>query len=124
MTDTRIPKKEYFLQRLQDAIAKYDQGKQIYYLMRYKQQVELEAEAAQKLIDELSYKAAPVKRGELKKKEFVFSFHGGGWNSVYAKTRRGAEKLMREQYGDMNPVEGSCHTVTPEQYRQLLNSFN
>ena len=92
--------------------------------MRYKQQVELEAEAAQKLIDELSYKAAPKKRGELKKKEFIFSFEGGGWNSVYAKTRRGAEKLMKEQYCDMNPIEGSCHTVTTEQYRQLLNSFN
>ena len=129
----KLPKKEYFLQRLQDAIANQDQGKQIYYLSRYKGQIELEAQALAKQITELEAKTAPKKRGELKKKEYVFSFKGGGWNSVWAKTKRGAEKLIEQEYLtdggyprniNLIPIKGSARVVTPAQYNALLNSFN
>ena len=133
MKENKLPKKEYFLKRLQDAIANQNQGKQIYFLSRYKQQVEIEAEAAQEEIKELKRKTAPKLRGELKKKEFVFSFEGGGWNSVYAKTKRGAEKEIEKEYFDkkgkplnsnLKPIKGSAHVTTPEEYNRLLAAFN
>lgn len=128
-----LPKKDYFLNRLQSAIADQDQGKQIYYLNRYKQEVRLESEKLHREIAELKIKTAPKLRGPIEKKEFVFSFKSGGWNSVYAKTKRGAEKLIREEYLNSNglpkninsiPIPGSAHAVTPEQYQSLLRAFN
>jgi hypothetical protein len=119
-----LPKKQYFLNRLQSAIADQDQGKQIYYLSRYKGEVENELQAAKREIAELKLKTAPKKRGELKKKEFVFTFKSGGWNSVFAKTKRGAEKLMKEQYGDMDPIPGSCHVASEKEYMMLLSLSN
>lgn len=130
---TKLPKKEYFLNRLQDAIANQDQGKQIYYLSRYKGQVEIETARIIEDFEALKARLAPKKRGELKSKEYVFSFQGGGWNSVYAKTKRGAEKAIEAEYlnkaglpHNMNliPIKGSAHTVTPAQYSALVNSFN
>ena len=35
-------------------------------------------------------------------KEYIFSFEGGGWNTVWAKTKRGAIKAALKEY-DNNP---------------------
>ena len=42
-----------------------------------------------------------VKR-EVELKEYIFSFEGGGWNTVWAKTKRGAIKAALKEY-DNNP---------------------
>ena len=42
-----------------------------------------------------------VKR-EVELKEYIFSFEGGGWNTVWAKTKRGAIKAALKEY-DCNP---------------------
>jgi|TARA_R110002110_G_scaffold359620_1_gene569480 hypothetical protein len=42
-----------------------------------------------------------VKR-EVELKEYIFSFENGGWNTVWAKTKRGAIKAALKEY-DNNP---------------------
>ena len=42
-----------------------------------------------------------VKR-EVELKEYIFSFEDGGWNTVWAKTKRGAIKKALKEYND-NP---------------------
>ena len=128
-----LPKHAYYLNELQSAIANQDQGKQIYWLNQYKHEVEKEKTELHREVAELKRRLQPKKRGELKKKEYVFSFKGGGWNSVWAKTKRGAEKLIEQEYLNeaglpkninLIPIKGSARSVTPEQYNRLLNSFN
>ena len=35
---------------------------------------------------------------KLKLKQYMFTFEGGGWNTVWAKTLRGAKKLAVKEY--------------------------
>ena len=39
-------------------------------------------------------------KNELKIKQYMFTFEEGGWNTVWAKTLRGAKKLAVQQYKD------------------------
>ena len=63
---------------------------------------------------------------EMELKEFMFTFEGGGWNTVWAKTRRGAIKEAIRQYKDsdsLNPIESSVHLATKEGLRMAISSF-
>lgn len=63
---------------------------------------------------------------ELKRKEYIFNFEGGGWNSVYAKTLKGAIKEIREEYKDSPTLKPDYSTVrikTEEEYKYLLSLF-
>lgn len=63
---------------------------------------------------------------EMELKEFMFTFEGGGWNTVWAKTRRGAIKEAIRQYKDsdsLNPIESSVHLATKEGLRMAMSSF-
>ena len=63
---------------------------------------------------------------EIELKEFMFTFEGGGWNTVWAKTRRGAIKEAIRQYKDsdsLNPIESSVHLATKEGLRMAMSSF-
>jgi|TARA_B110001452_G_C15126146_1_gene392453 hypothetical protein len=63
---------------------------------------------------------------EMELKEFMFTFEGGGWNTVWAKTRRGAIKEAVRQYKDsdsLNPIESSVHLATKEGLRMAMSSF-
>ena len=63
---------------------------------------------------------------EMELKEFMFTFAGGGWNTVWAKTRRGAIKEAVRQYKDsdsLNPIESSVHLATKEGLRMAMSSF-
>ena len=42
---------------------------------------------------------------ELKRKEYIFTFKGGGWNTVWAKTLRGAKAAAKKEYAHMKDVE-------------------
>ena len=44
---------------------------------------------------------------ELPRVEWMFSFEGGGWNSVYAKTKKGAVSIAMKEYKNserLNPI--------------------
>lgn len=62
----------------------------------------------------------------MKLKEFMFTFEGGGWNTVWAKTRKGAVKAALKEYKDsptLNPIPSSVHQSTPEGMERALALF-
>ena len=63
---------------------------------------------------------------EMKMKEFMFTFEGGGWNTVWAKTRKGAIKAALVEYKDspnLNPIPSSVHLATREGLRAAMSLF-
>lgn len=63
---------------------------------------------------------------QMELKEYMFTFEGGGWNTVWAKTLRGARKEAIRQYADsdsLNPIESSVHLATKEGLRAAMSTF-
>ena len=63
---------------------------------------------------------------EIKNKQYMFTFEGGGWNTVWAKTKRGAIKAALKEYKDsdtLNPRIDSFHVATEEGLRSALSLF-
>lgn len=63
---------------------------------------------------------------ELKNKQYMFTFEGGGWNTVWAKTKRGAIKAALKEYSDsntLNPRIDSFHKATEEGLRNAMSLF-
>ena len=63
---------------------------------------------------------------ELQLKEDMFTFEEGGWNTVWAKTLRGAKKLAVQQYKEyptLNPKLDSVHLATKEGLRAAMSMF-
>ena len=63
---------------------------------------------------------------EMKMKEFMFTFEGGGWNTVWAKTRKGAVKAALKEYKDspnLNPIPDSVHLATREGLQAAMSLF-
>jgi len=63
---------------------------------------------------------------ELKTKEYMFTFEGGGWNTVWAKTKRGAIKTALKKYKDsptLNPIPSSVHLATTEGLKVAMSLF-
>tara|TARA_R110000851_G_scaffold210757_1_gene363306 strand:+ start:138 stop:338 length:201 start_codon:yes stop_codon:yes gene_type:complete len=63
---------------------------------------------------------------ELKTKEYMFTFEGGGWNTVWAKTKRGAIKTALKKYEDsptLNPIVSSVHVATEEGLTVAMSLF-
>jgi hypothetical protein len=59
-------------------------------------------------------------------KEYMFTFEGGGWNTVWAKTRRGAIKAALKKYEDsdtLNVITNSVVRSTPETMEHVLSLF-
>ena len=51
---------------------------------------------------------------------YIFTFEGGGWNTVMATNVRSARKIAREKYADsdtLNPMPDSFNRITPDRYR-------
>ena len=61
----------------------------------------------------------------MKLKQFLFSFEGGGWNSVWAKTRKGAiAEAQRKYFGSgLKPIPSSVQLATPEDIQNALSLF-
>jgi hypothetical protein len=56
----------------------------------------------------------------------MFTFEGGGWNTVWAKTRKGAIKAAVVKYKDsstLNPIPSSVHLATEEGLKVALSLF-
>lgn len=63
---------------------------------------------------------------ELKLKQYMFSFQEGGWNTVWAKTLRGAKKkaVKEYEYSDTLTVRlDSVHLATDEGMERALSLF-
>ena len=63
---------------------------------------------------------------KLKNKQYMFTFEGGGWNTVWAKTKRGAIKAALKEYKDsdtLNPIPSSFHKATEEGLRAAMSLF-
>ena len=59
-------------------------------------------------------------------KEYMFTYEGGGWNTVWAKTLRGARAEALRQYKDsdsLNPRLDSVHLATKEGLRAAMSTF-
>ena len=68
-----------------------------------------------------------MKKG-LPRVEWMFSFEGGGWNSVYAKTKKGAITQALKEYkndDDLNPIASTFKRVdkNPEAYKTCVALF-
>ena len=64
---------------------------------------------------------------EIKNKQYMFTFEGGGWNTVWAKTKRGAIKAALKEYKDsdsLNPRIDSFHKATEEGLRSAMSLFH
>ena len=64
---------------------------------------------------------------ELKNKMYMFTFEGGGWNTVWAKTRKGAVSVALKQYKDsptLNPIPSSFHLATKEGLSAAMSLFH
>lgn len=65
---------------------------------------------------------------QLPKIEWMFFFEGGGWNSVYAKTKRGAISEATKRFKGSEtliPIPSSFRKVesNPELYKSAINLF-
>lgn len=63
---------------------------------------------------------------ELKLKQYMFTFEGGGWNTVWAKTLRGAKKLAVKEYeysDTLNVRLDSVHLATEDGLRSAMSLF-
>ena len=58
-------------------------------------------------------------------KEYQFSFIGGGWNTVWAKTKKGAIKQATIEYKDSKlvPDPKSFFIATPSSLKSALSLF-
>lgn len=62
----------------------------------------------------------------MKQKEYLFNFVGGGWNSVWAKTKRGAiAQALKKYKGDNVCVVdvNSFRLCSEGDYRNLMSLF-
>ena len=63
---------------------------------------------------------------KLKTKEYMFTFEEGGWNTVWAKTKRGAIKAALKEYKDSEGLTvrvGSVHKSTERGMKAALSLF-
>jgi len=63
---------------------------------------------------------------ERKRKEYLFNFEGGGWNSEFAFTKKQAKSQAKNKYANDKKCVvnfNSFRVSTPEDYQNLLSLF-
>ena len=63
---------------------------------------------------------------EFKNKQYMFTFEEGGWNTVWAKTKRGAVKAALKEYENsytLNPRVDSVRLATEEGLNVAMSLF-
>lgn len=63
---------------------------------------------------------------ELKRKMYMFTFESGGWNTVWAKTKRGAIKAAIAEYADSDTLNvrlDSVHLATEKGLEVAMRNF-
>ena len=62
----------------------------------------------------------------LENKEYLYNFVGGGWNSEFAKTKRGAIAQAKKRWAGINNLQvdtSSFRVSTPRDYQNLMSLF-
>ena len=62
----------------------------------------------------------------LRLKQYMFTFEGGGWNTVWAKTLRRAKRLAVQEYKDsktLNVRLDSVHLATEDGLETAMSTF-
>ena len=62
----------------------------------------------------------------MNQKEYLYNFVGGGWNSEYATTKRGAIKQAKNRWKGNDRLvvdENSFRVSTPSDYQALMSLF-
>jgi len=57
-------------------------------------------------------------------KQYMFSFEGGGWNTVWAKTLKGARKLAVQEYKDSDTLNVRVSSVQLATEEGLFNAMS
>jgi hypothetical protein len=70
----------------------------------------------QEEVDEIATKLA-------KRREYIFNFESGGWNTVWAGYVEEAQYLAGIQYGDLKVNKASFRESTPEDMKNMLSMF-
>jgi len=66
------------------------------------------------------------KRKETPRKQYMFTFEEGGWNTVWAKSLPGARKAAIVEYKDsptLNPRLDSFHLATKDGLESAMSTF-
>jgi hypothetical protein len=58
-----------------------------------------------------------------KRREYIFNFVGGGWNSVHAYYMEEAQSIAAIEYGDLKVDPKSFRESTPEDMKNMLSLF-
>ena len=82
------------------------------------------------IIQETEAELAKIKNLKDNKRQYLFNFKSGGWNSEFAFTEEEALQQAIEKYGRpndsskvLNIDERSFRVSTPTEYQSLLSSF-
>lgn len=81
-----------------------------------------EADLIGKILAETRAEASTLEFELQKKREWIFSFIGGGWNTVRTSTVEEAQELAATLYGD-KISKGSFRESTPEDMKAMLSLF-
>jgi len=63
---------------------------------------------------------------EIRLKEYMFTFEAGGWNTVWAKTKRGAISKAKKEYKNSKycvPRIDSFHIATESGLKVAMSNF-
>ncbi|MDA9279966.1 hypothetical protein N9P74_00235 [bacterium] len=62
----------------------------------------------------------------IRNKQYMFTFEGGGWNTVWAKTKKGAIKVALKEYKDSDSLKvnvKSLHLATEKGLESAMGLF-
>ena len=82
-------------------------------------------EAIRSVIEESRSEISKIDEALTTKREYLYNFVGGGWNSEYAHTRELAIKQANERWSDgkHQPDPATFRVSTPADYQNLLSLF-
>ena len=78
------------------------------------------------ILNKVSESTKPKVKKKLSNKEYMFTFEEGGWNTVWAKTKRGAIKAALKEYKSYDGLTvrvSSVHKSTPSGLKAAMNLF-
>ena len=78
------------------------------------------------ILNKVSESAKPKVKKKLSNKEYMFTFEEGGWNTVWAKTKKGAIKAALKEYKSSDGLTvrvGSVHKSTESGLKAAMGLF-
>lgn len=78
------------------------------------------------ILNKVSESTTPKVKKKLSNKEYMFTFEEGGWNTVWAKTKRGAIKAALKEYKSCDGLTvrvDSVHKATESGLKTAMNLF-